>query len=123
MAGTVADGVSATPAAVAKNAEDPNSNTAKIAAGASGLGAWALSKGEAFFSDEDPQQIQQQGAGAASPPPPVGGETASAPIDYSQYYSTEAANVVAEVAPTQAVAETPAPAAPPEAATALGAPV
>eukprot|EP01043_Picozoa_sp_COSAG02_P018693 COSAG02_NODE_879_length_16244_cov_15.397956_7_plen_845_part_00 len=127
MAGTVADGVSATPAAVAKNAEDPNSNTAKIAAGASGLGAWALSKGEALFSDENPQQSQQQPLVAAAPPPPVGPgappAAAPAPVDYSSYYSSEAANIVAEVAPTQAVAETPAPAAPPAAATALGAPV
>ncbi len=127
MAGAVADGVSATPATLAKNAEDPNSNTAKIAAGASGLGAWALSKGEAFFSDEDPQQNQQQAAVAPAAPPPVGAgappAAAPAPVDYSAYYSSEAANVVAEVAPTQALAETPAPAAPPAAATALGAPV
>ena len=117
MAGTVADGVVATPAAVAKNAEDPDSNTAKIAASASGLGAWALAKGEAFFSDETPHQSSQQGAGAAPPTPPVGGgapaAAAPAPVDYSQYYSPEAANVVAEVAPTTQS----------QAPTALGAPV
>ena len=127
MAGAVADGVSATPAAVAKSAEDPNSSTAKIAATASGLGAWALAKGEAFFSDEPPQQSSREGAGVPTPTPPVGGgappAAAPAPVDYSQYYSPEAANVVADVTSTRTLADAPALAEPGQAQTALGAPV
>ena len=144
MAGTVGEGITATPAAVEKNAADPSTNTAKVATAASGFGSWALKQGEAFFSDEAPPVGGAAGPPAVAPaaapaagPPAVAPAPApeAGPVDYSAYqhptpqsFEIRSPDAVAAAEPA-AVAE-PA-AAPPvvaaaaagELPTAMGAPV